>query len=114
MNTQIEEFLKKYPESIIDLYLKLEKIIIASTDQKITATLWAKLPTYSLNDRFIRLIPFKDHINVEAKAVVNNLNLITNYKITPKFMIQVYLNQEVDAMLFKKIFQETLCMPQGD
>lgn len=114
MNNQIKEILKKYSKSIIDLYLTLEKIVNESTDQAITETLWAKLPTYSVEDRFIRLIPFKDHINIEARAIVDNLNLITGYKITPKFMIQVYLNQKVDTILLKKIFQETLYMPQNN
>ena len=31
--------------------------------------MWAKLPTYYVGESFVRLIPFKDHINIEAKAV---------------------------------------------
>ena len=60
-----------------------------------------------MNDNFIRLIPFKDHINIEAKAVVFHKDELTGYKITPKGMMQIFNNQQVPSELLKIIFKES-------
>lgn len=70
--------------------------------------MWAKLPTYSVGESFVRLIPFKDHINIEAKAVLANAEMLSGYKITPKGMLQIFLKQEIPTDVLKKIFTETL------
>ena len=70
--------------------------------------LWAKLPSFYVGDNFIRLIPFKDHMNIEAQAITKHANELAGYKITPKGMLQLYLKQEVPAEVLKKIFSETL------
>ena len=70
--------------------------------------MWAKLPTYYVGESFVRLIPFKDHINIEAKAVSTNMEMLSGYKITPKGMLQIFINQEIPTNVLKKIFIETL------
>lgn len=56
----------------------------------------------------VRLIPFKDHINIEAIAVSANKEMLSGYKITPKGMLQIFLKQDIPAEVLKKIFAETL------
>lgn len=31
--------------------------------------MWAKIPSYYYGEKFVRIIPFKDHINVEAEGL---------------------------------------------
>ena len=70
-------------------------------------TLWAKLPSYYAGESFVRLIPFKDHINIEASAAIKHKEELEGYKITPKGMVQVYLKQELPAEAWKEL-SETL------
>jgi len=56
----------------------------------------------------VRLIPFKDHINIEAQAVIQHKEELSGYKITPKGMLQIYLNQDIPTNALKKIFAESL------
>ncbi len=66
MNEQVKDYIEKYPSEIIELYNNLRQMIWDSVSCEPEETLWAKLPTYSVGEAFVRLIPFKDHINVEA------------------------------------------------
>lgn len=82
-------------------------LIYESTSYNIDEKLWAKLPSFYLDNNFVRLIPFKDHINVEAKAVIFHKEELSEYKITPKGMLQVFHNQQVPCELIKVIFKES-------
>ena len=70
--------------------------------------MWAKLPSYCIGDSFVRLIPFKDHINIEAKAVSEYKEALSGYKVTPKGMLQIFLGQDVPVDVLKQIFTHTL------
>ena len=89
MKREIDELLSKFSPEIKELYIKLRDIIysVAEPDEE----LWARLPSYYAGERFVRLIPFKDHINVEAAAVLQHKDDLQGYKITPKGMLQIYL-----------------------
>lgn len=108
MNEQVKGYLEKYPEDISDLFCKLRQIIFESTACDLTEALWAKIPSYYAGDLFIRLIPFKDHINIEAKEIIKYKDELSGYKITPKGMLQIYLKQDIPTNVLKKIFSETL------
>lgn len=45
-------------------------MIFDSVSCELEEVLWAKLPSYYVGKSFVRLIPFKDHINIEAQAAV--------------------------------------------
>ena len=64
MNEDIKIYLNKYPTEIIILFEKLRQTIIESVSVPVEEKMWAKLPTYCVKESFIRLIPFKDHINI--------------------------------------------------
>lgn len=98
MNEQVKNYVDKYPSEIIDMYNDLRKIIFDSVSCELEETIWAKLPSYYVGESFVRLIPFKDHINVEAKAVIQHEEELARYKITPKGMVQIYLKQDMGKL----------------
>ena len=108
MNEQVKEYLSKYPDGIVAMFHELRQLIYESVSGEPAETLWAKLPTYTVDEDFVRLIPFKDHINIEAQAVTQYRDALDGYKITPKGMVQIYLKQEIPAEVLKQIFAETL------
>ena len=108
MNEQVKEYIDKYPNNIIEMYNTLRKLIFDSVSSEPQETMWAKLPTYYVGESFVRLIPFKDHINIEAKAVSVNTKMLSGYKVTPKGMLQIFLKQDIPADVLRKIFIETL------
>lgn len=107
MNGQVKDYLEKYPSEIIDMFNNLRKIVFDSVSYELEETLWAKLPSYYVGESFVRLIPFKNHINIEAQAIISHKEELTNYKITPKGMLQIYLKQDIPSDVLKQIFAET-------
>lgn len=67
MNELIKEYMNAYSVELKELYFALRELIYSSISQKqeIEEKLWAKLPSYYVGNFFVRLIPFKDHINEE-------------------------------------------------
>lgn len=108
MNEQIKAYLEKYPDEIIAMFTNLRKLIYDSVSVAIEEALWAKLPSFNNGEKFVRLIPFKDHINIEATAIINHKEKLSGYKITPKGMLQIYLKDEIPCDVMKEIFKETL------
>jgi len=108
MNEQIKIYLEKYPQEIADMFAALRKLIYDSVSADVQETMWAKLPSYYNGDKVVRLIPFKDHINVEASAVIRHKDKLSDYKITPKGMLQIYVKQNVPDDILSQVFNETL------
>ena len=108
MNEQVKDYISKYPSEMIDMDNNLRQLIFESVSREPEETLWAKLPSYYVGESCVRLIPFKDHINIEAQAVIQHKEELAGYKITPKGMVQVYLNQDIPCEVLKQIFAETL------
>lgn len=108
MNEEISKYLSKYPCEILELFQQVRQLIFDSAASAPEETLWARMPSYYVGDSFVRLIPFKDHINIEAKAVMNHKTELAGYKITPKGMLQIYVKQDIPNDILKQIFAETL------
>lgn len=108
MNEQVKEYIEKYPSEIVALFSKLRQLIYDSTSTEPNETLWAELPSYYVGESFVRLIPFKDHINIEANAITEHKEELTGYKITPKGMLQIYTHQSIPKEILAQIFIETL------
>ena len=90
------------------MFLSLRRLIYDNISVDLTETLWAKLPSYYAGDSYVRLIPFKDHINIEAQSVIQYKDELAGYKITPRGMLQIYLEQDIPYNVLKQIFAETL------
>ena len=108
MNEQVRKYIDKYSNEIIDMYDTLRKLIFDSASSEPQETMWAKIPSYYVGESFVRLIPFKDHINIEAKAVLKYTDSLVGYKVTPKGMLQIFVKQEIPVDVLKRIFAETL------
>lgn len=106
MNEQVKEYLDKYPSEIIDMYNTLKKLIFDSVSSEPQETMWAKLPSYYVGESFVRLIPFKDHINIEANAVSEYKEVLAGYKVTPKGMLQIFLKQDIPADILMQVFKK--------
>lgn len=108
MNEEISLLLSKLPQETVYLFTELRKLIYSNNSAPIEEKTWAKLPTYYVGVSFVRLIPFKEHINIEAKAVIKYKDFFTDYRITPKGMLQIFTNQKIPYQILKKVFTETL------
>lgn len=108
MNEQIKTYIEKYPKDIADMFTALRQLIFDSVSVDLNETMWAKLPSYYNGDKVVRLIPFKDHINVEASAVVQHKDKLEDYKITLKGMLQIFVMQDIPSETLRQIFAETL------
>lgn len=108
MNDAILSHLEKFDAVTRKRFDELRQCIYESTSQGITEKLWAKLPSFYAGEHFIRLIPFKDHINMEASAVISHKDALSDYKITPKGMLQIFHRQPVPYQQLKEIVKESL------
>lgn len=109
MNIEIQDYIENYSREIQELFRELRNLIWQSAPSvEIEEKLWAKLPSYYVGDRFIRIIPFKDHINIEAAAIMEHKKELEGFKITPKGMLQIYLNENLPGDILETIFKVTL------
>lgn len=108
MNEQVKMYIEKYPAEVVDIFKSLRQLIYDSVSVDLVEKPWAKLPSYYAGESFVRLIPFKDHSNIEAQAAIQYKEELVGYKITPKGMVQIYVKQDVPFEVLKQIFTETL------
>ena len=108
MKSDIYNYIDNFEELTKERFNIIYKIIYESTSQDINEKLWAKLPSFYVHDKFIRLIPFKDHINIQSKAILTHKEELSEYKITPKGMLQIFHNDKIPYKLLKIIFKESL------
>ncbi len=107
MTQEIEQYLEKYPEEIVSLFVKIREMIFSVEGVSVEETMWAKLPSYYCGERFVRIIPFKDHINIEASGLAIHTSEFSGCKFTPKGMLQVKVNQVVNMGALKTAFSDT-------
>lgn len=108
MNKDVQEYIEKYSDEIKELYLILRNLVLDSVSVGGEEKLWAKLPSYYVGENFVRLIPFKDHINIEAKGLVYYKDEFVDYKITPKGMLQIFVNQDIPEEVLVRVLR-SLC-----
>lgn len=108
MDENIQNYIEKYSKEVQALFSEIRELIIKSVPCEPEEKLWAKLPSFYIDDKFVRLIPFKDHINIEAAAIAAHRSQLKQYKITPKGMLQIYLNQDIPYAVLQTAFKESL------
>ena len=104
----IQSYLDSFDEPAVQRFSLLYNLLLESTTQEIEEKLWARLPSFYCGKNFVRIIPFKDHINIEAKAILTCEDKLHGYKITPKGLLQISHQQEIPAEILKKVFKESL------
>lgn len=107
MKVEIINYLEKFEEETKEKFSILFQLIYESTSQNIEEKLWSKIPSFYVDGNFVRLIPFKDHINVEAKAVTLYRDQLSGYKLTPKGMLQIFHKDEIPTEILKAIIKDT-------
>ncbi len=108
MNTDIQTYVNQFPDDIIRLFSTLRDTVFSCVSDDIEEKMWAKLPSYYSGEKFIRLIPFKDHINIEASSMAKYKEKLNGYKLTPKGMLQIFPDNEIPTDILKQAFKETL------
>lgn len=107
MTREIENYLKKYPEEVVQLFVTIRDVLFSIEDISVEERMWAKLPSYYCGEKFVRIIPFKDHVNIEAAGLARFAGEFEGCKFTPKGMLQVKTGQAVDPEALKAAFIET-------
>jgi uncharacterized protein YdhG (YjbR/CyaY superfamily) len=108
MKEEIQDYISQYNEEIQMYFTEIRKLVIKSVECDINEKLWAKLPSFYVGDKFVRIIPFRDHINIEAVAIQKYSQQLSQFRMTPKGMLQIYLNQDIPDNVLQIIFYETL------
>lgn len=103
----ISEKIDCYSDEIKQLFAELKKLIYAAAPHA-EERLWAGMPSYYAGEKFVRLIPFKDHINIEGAALEKYKGQLTRYRFTPKNMLQIFVGQTIPAEVLKSVFGEVL------
>jgi len=98
--------IEKFPLEIIKKFKDIEEIIVSCSD-RVESKLWAKLPSYYVGEKFARLIPFKDHINIEASAIKNYADKLDGYAFSQKGMLQIFVGQSIPTEILRDIFTDT-------
>lgn len=98
----------KYDTETQALFMELRGLILACADETAEERMWAGLPSYYVEKRFVRLLPFRGYVNIEASALANYAGALTEYKFTPKGMMKVQTGQQIPADILKTVFAETL------
>ena len=111
MNEQIKAHIGSYSDKISDLYGCLRQMILDSAPCEPEEALWAKMPSFYVGKNFVRLILFKDHINIEARTIIEHREEFSGYKITPKGMLQIFVNQQIPGDALMRVFKKTLTRP---
>lgn len=106
MNEQVKDYLGKYPDRIVAMFHEIRHLLMEMQPVP-EEKLWARLPSYYVGEAFVRLIPFKNHLNIEAKAIPEFTAELDGYKLTPKGMLQIYLKDEIPTEVLKRVFAST-------
>lgn len=107
MNEDISNYINSFDLDTKHRFNELYDLINQCAPDGYYEKLWAKIPSFYYGEQFIRLIPFKDHINVDAKAVLLYKDLLRGYTITPKGMLQIYHSEPIPYDAMKKIIEES-------
>lgn len=107
MTQEIEEYMEKYPDEIVRLFREIRDIVFSIEGISVEEKLWAKLPSYYYKNKFVRIIPFKDHINIEADGFAKHKSELEGFRFTPKGMLQIKSNQGIPTDVLKTVFSDT-------
>ena len=86
----------------------LYNLVLESACQVVEEKLWAKLPSIYCGKNYVRIIPFKDHINIEANGMMAYQDQLKGYRFTPKGLLQIGHEQEIPAETLKSILKASL------
>lgn len=101
-NHEITDYIAKF-ETVKRERLDIIRITIHECITEIQEKMWTKVPCFYTDKTNIVIRVFDDHINFVSDSVVKYKDELSQYKITPKGMIQIFDNQELPLDTLKKI-----------
>ncbi len=107
LSAAVEACLSRYSGEVRGLFLALRSLVLGAAEG-VEEKMWARLPSYYAGESFVRLIPCKDHVNVEARAIAHSREKLSGYRLTPKGMLQVFPPQPIPEAALGDIFRDTL------
>lgn len=110
MTQAFQKQIAGFDDAVQQRFLILCDLVLAVSQGMAQEKLWAKLPSFYMGERFVRIIPFRDHINLEAAAVTAHIADLSEYRVTPKGMLQLYQHQPLPMEMLKIIIKESLCV----
>lgn len=108
MDEAVREVIGRFDDEIQRLFTRVRGLALESAPSGARECLWARMPSYYAGERFVRILPFRDHLNVEAKAMPLHAAELSGYRLTPKGMLQLRLGQSVPEQALRAVFSETL------
>lgn len=111
MNEDICNYMEKFDQQTKLRFSAFHDLIYESTSQTINENLWAIITFFYIDKNFVRFIPFNDHVNIEAKAVLSHIHELAEYNVTPKGMLKIFHTQQLPSELLRVIFKESLEYP---
>ena len=99
---EITEYFAKYSKEKIER-LEIVRSLIHDNSSEISEKMWSKVPCFYNNKINIVLRVFDSHFNFITDSVLKYKDELTDYKITPKGMLQIYDHQELPLDILKKI-----------
>lgn len=119
MNKEFEFVFERLDKSSVALLKELDALLHESLAVQPSEKVWSKMPMYYIGERSIILAPFKGHVNIVSNAetsrkamglpnaILAHRDELTEYKITPKGMLQIFCGQTVPKAQLSMIFRET-------
>ena len=101
-NQEITEYFSKYESEKLER-LETIRTLIDDSIPEIKEKMWTKVPCFYTDKASIVIRVFDDHINIVADTVVQYKDELSEYKITPKGMLQIFDNQQLPLDTLKKI-----------
>jgi hypothetical protein len=105
VSMMITEYMDKFETSVRTRFDEIQAILVDCGAK--TIRLWAGVPSYYLGDRVIRVIVFRDHVNIESSQAIAFQPFLPEYKFTPKGMLQIFHNQTLPVEMLRQIAFKT-------
>ena len=104
-NYEITDYIAKYEPAKRER-LDTIRTMIHKSIPEIQEKMWTKVPSFYTDKTNIVIRVFDDHINFISDSVVKYKDELSEYKITPKGMLQIFDNQELPLDILRKIVCE--------
>lgn len=69
MDSNIKDFIAFFNPLTVERFTALYQLALDSTPRQVEEKVWAAWPTITCGRNFIRLFPFKGHINIKAAGL---------------------------------------------
>ncbi|MDN5352827.1 MAG: hypothetical protein PWQ12_1748 [Clostridiales bacterium] len=101
-SSEVTAYIEKYDSESTHRLNELRQLI-HETLPEIDEKIWAGVPCFYNDEKFILLRAFKKHINIVADSVIKHESLFKEYQITPKGMLQILDNQALPVEGIKQV-----------